>query len=77
MVAGFALSLAGYDRDAAQQSPMVMDTVRLLTTAAPALFLGLGLIAVRGYPLTRARHSEILSGLAAREQGTPDPSKSS
>jgi len=36
MVAGFALSLAGYDRDAAQQSPMVMDTVRLLTTAAPA-----------------------------------------
>lgn len=77
MVAGFALSLAGYDRDAAQQSPVVMDTVRLLTTAAPALFLGLGLIAVRGYPLTRARHSEILSGLAAREQGTPGPPKSS
>ena len=77
MVAGFALSLAGYDRDAAQQTPVVMDTVRLLATAAPALFLGLGLIAVRGYPLTRARHSEILSGLAAREQAPPAPPKSS
>ena len=77
MVAGFALSLAGYDRDAAQQPPVVMDTIRLLATAAPALFLGLGLIAVRGYPLTRARHSEILSGLAARKQATPGPPKSS
>ncbi len=76
MVAGFALSLAGFDKETDQQSEIVMTTIRLLATAAPAFFLLLGLIAVRGYPLTRSRHDEILRGLAARRQastGNPDP----
>ncbi len=70
MVAGFALSLAGFDKEASQQSPVVMNSIRLLATAAPALFLLLGLLAVRGYPLTRARHAEILASLAARQSAS-------
>nr|MCS5637095.1 MFS transporter [Myxococcota bacterium] len=68
MVAGFALSWAGFDKEAVEQPPIVMKTIRYLTTAAPALFLLLGMIAARGYPLTRARHAEILQALAARAQ---------
>ncbi|MDE0885862.1 MAG: MFS transporter [Myxococcota bacterium] len=67
MVAGFTLSWAGFDKDAEQQPEVVMTTVRLLATAAPAAFLLLGLIAARGYPLTRSRHAQILQRLAARQ----------
>jgi GPH family glycoside/pentoside/hexuronide:cation symporter len=76
MVAGFALSWVGFEKDAEEQSEAVMNMIRLLATAAPALFLLLGLVAVRGYPLTRARHAEILEGLATRESassGEPNP----
>jgi GPH family glycoside/pentoside/hexuronide:cation symporter len=76
MVAGFALSWAGFDKEAGEQSPLVMNTIRLLATAAPAIFLLLGLIAVRGYPLTRSRHAEIVARLAARQNASselPDP----
>ena len=79
MVAGFALSWAGYDQEAAEQPQIVMDTIRFLATGAPAVFLLLGMLAVRGYPLTRARHAEILEALARRAEssapqpGTPPP----
>ena len=72
MVAGFALSWAGFDKETEKQSEDVMTTIRLLSTAAPALFLLLGLIAVRGYPLTRARHAKILEGLTARRNAPSD-----
>jgi GPH family glycoside/pentoside/hexuronide:cation symporter len=70
MMAGFALSWAGFDKEAVEQPPVVMKTIRYLATAAPALFLLLGMIAARGYPLTRARHAEILQALADREQSS-------
>ena len=70
MMAGFALSWAGFDKEAVEQPPVVMKTIRYLATAAPALFLLLGMIAARGYPLTRARHVEILQALADREQSS-------
>ena len=66
MMAGFALSWAGFDKEATEQPEVVMDTIRFLATGAPALFLLLGMLAVRGYPLTRARHAEILQALAVR-----------
>jgi glycoside/pentoside/hexuronide:cation symporter, GPH family len=71
MVAGFTLSWAGFDKDAEQQSEVVMTTVRLLATGAPAIFLLLGLVAARGYPLTRLRHAQILERLAARQAASP------
>ncbi len=69
MLAGFALSFAGYERAASEQSEGVILTIRLLATLLPALFLLLGLLAVRGYPLTRERHLEILEGLRGGRSG--------
>jgi len=66
MVAGFSLSWAGFEKGAQHQPEVVTNTIRLLATAAPAAFLLAGLIAARGYPLTRSRHAQILAGLAAR-----------
>jgi GPH family glycoside/pentoside/hexuronide:cation symporter len=77
MVAGFALSLAGYNKESEQQPEIVMQTIRFLATAAPALFLALGTIAVRNYPLTRARHAEIIIALSDRAEASAnhhDPS---
>lgn len=77
MIAGFALSSAGFDKESEQQSEVVMETIRFLTTAAPALFLALGLIAVRHYPLTRAKHNEVLSALKERREAGLDSSNPS
>jgi len=77
MIAGFTLSLAGYDSQSDQQPEIVMHTIRFLATAAPALFLVFGSIAVRHYPLTRARHAEILAALSARQETNANVANSS
>ena len=68
-----ALALAilgwlGFDKEQ-QQSETVLMAIRLLTTAAPALFLAIAVAFAWSYPLTRARHAEIVTALAAREGG--------
>jgi sugar (glycoside-pentoside-hexuronide) transporter len=59
------LDLAGYANDTAQ-SQTTLTTIRVLTAVVPALFVALGAWVARGYPLTRARHAEILAELARR-----------
>jgi Na+/melibiose symporter-like transporter len=45
-----------------------------MTGAAPAFFLVIGVLLARGYPLTRARHGEILRELALRD-ANPAPAR--
>jgi len=51
------------------QNPTVRTAIRLLATLAPALCLAVAFWFARAYPLTRRRHAEILSALAARDAG--------
>lgn len=59
MFAGFALSLAGYDSQAAVQPESAIWTIRIVATLLPAACVLAALVGVAGYPLTRARHDEI------------------
>jgi GPH family glycoside/pentoside/hexuronide:cation symporter len=69
MVAGIALSLAGYDRDATEQPAAVLTTIRVTTCIVPSLFLLSALVLAHRYPLGRARHKEILQSLGRRHAG--------
>ncbi|MFP6665521.1 MAG: MFS transporter [Deltaproteobacteria bacterium] len=60
-----ALDFAGF-RDGGAQSPQVLLLIRLLVSFGPASFLLLALVMALRYPLTRARHGEILKALVAR-----------
>jgi sugar (glycoside-pentoside-hexuronide) transporter len=60
------LDLLGY-RKGEQQGETARQAIRWMTGAAPAFFLVLGVLAARGYPLTRERHREILRQLALRD----------
>ena len=52
---------------ARQQSETARQAIRWMTGVAPACFLIAGVWLARGYPLTRARHAEILRRLALRD----------
>jgi sugar (glycoside-pentoside-hexuronide) transporter len=60
------LGLLGFQQDQ-EQSQTVQTAIRLLTSVAPALFLALALVFAAGYPLSRARHEEIVEALDRRE----------
>jgi sugar (glycoside-pentoside-hexuronide) transporter len=61
----FVLELSGYVAKQ-EQSPTTLLTIRMLTAVVPGVFVALGAWVALGYPLTRARHDEILRELAAR-----------
>jgi GPH family glycoside/pentoside/hexuronide:cation symporter len=67
-LAAFALDLSGF-RSGEAQDAATLWTIRALTAVLPALFVGLAAWVALGYPLTRARHAEILAGLQARRDG--------
>jgi GPH family glycoside/pentoside/hexuronide:cation symporter len=73
MIAGIALSLAGYDSEASEQSDAALTTIRLTASVIPAAFLLIAVLAARGYPLTRARHNELLDALEAGRR--PEPTR--
>jgi Na+/melibiose symporter-like transporter len=60
------LDLLGYEKGA-QQNETARQAIRWMTAGAPAAFLVVAVWLARGYPLTRARHAEILAKLAARD----------
>jgi sugar (glycoside-pentoside-hexuronide) transporter len=68
--AGLILDAAGLERQGTA-SEVAGTAVRFLVSLAPALFLLLAVWLARGYPLTRARHGELLEQLAARDGGEP------
>jgi sugar (glycoside-pentoside-hexuronide) transporter len=48
------------------QSQATLTTIRVLTAVVPGVFVALGAWVALGYPLTRARHADILRALAER-----------
>jgi sugar (glycoside-pentoside-hexuronide) transporter len=69
LLVGFALDLAGYAGGGiprAEQSAIALETIRVLTSVAPALFLGLAIWLALGYPLSRAVHQSVLDRLERR-----------
>jgi sugar (glycoside-pentoside-hexuronide) transporter len=66
-VAGFVLDAAGFVRGAPQEDSALL-AIRVLTTAAPALFLVVAVGLAVTYPLTRRRHAEVQAALRERRQ---------
>lgn len=60
------LDLLGYQKGETQ-SETARQAIRWMTGVAPAFFLIAGVLLARGYPLSRARHAEILRSLALRD----------
>ena len=60
------LDLLGYQKGETQ-SETARQAIRWMTGLAPAFFLIAGVLLARGYPLSRARHAEILRKLALRD----------
>jgi GPH family glycoside/pentoside/hexuronide:cation symporter len=56
------LDLLGY-RKGAEQTETARQAIRWMTGIGPAVFLAAGVVLARGYPLTRARHREIVRRL--------------
>jgi len=69
LLIGFVLDAAGYvgggvPREA--QSEVALQTIRVLTSVAPAAFLALAILVARRYRLSRAVHQNILGELKRR-----------
>jgi Na+/melibiose symporter-like transporter len=57
------LDLLGY-RKGAEQTETARQAIRWMTAVGPTAFLAVGVALARGYPLTRARHGEIVRRLS-------------
>jgi GPH family glycoside/pentoside/hexuronide:cation symporter len=67
LLSGFALGAAGYAKGEAQPESALL-AIRVLTAAAPTALLLLAIAFALRYPLSRARHREILDALDARRK---------
>jgi GPH family glycoside/pentoside/hexuronide:cation symporter len=71
LLVGVVLDLSGYTGrgDASGlQSPFALETIRLLTSVAPAIFLALAIWVALSYPLSRAAHQNVLEELRRRKR---------
>ena len=60
------LDLLGYEKGE-QQNETARQAIRWMTACSPAAFLVVAVALARAYPLTRAKHEEILAKLVARD----------
>jgi Na+/melibiose symporter-like transporter len=67
------IDVLGFVSGAERQTETALQAIRWLTALAPPLFLLIGVWLLRGYPLTRARHAQILSALEARNGDPATP----
>ncbi len=67
----FVLDHAGFLADRAQSEGTLL-TIRLLTAVVPGVLVVLAGGVALSYPISRARHAEILTALAARRRGAPE-----
>ncbi|WP_164737152.1 glycoside-pentoside-hexuronide (GPH):cation symporter [Georgenia sp. SYP-B2076] len=72
-LAAFGIGAGGYIAGSLTQTPVALDTIRVLTGAAPALFVGIGVLIMLAYPLTEQRFQTIVGDLAARRAGHAVP----
>ncbi len=70
---GIAIALAvldafGYEKvdDPSQLGDSARQAIRWMTAMGPVVFIAIGVVFARGYPLTRERHGEILRSLQAK-----------
>ena len=66
------LDLSGYVANQ-PQNQVTITTIRVLTAVVPGVFVALGAWVALGYPLTRARHAEILASLEKRRAESSAP----
>ncbi len=68
-VVGFALDLSGYVGGVPpeQQTDLAIQSIRALTAFGPAVFLAIAIWLAVGYPLSRAKHGEILERIRRRD----------
>ena len=71
-LAGLLLDLAGF-QSGGPVSETATWAIRILTTLVPACFLAVAILIARGYPLSRARHAEILTRLERRSAASSSP----
>ncbi len=64
--ASLVLAVFGY-AEGDEQPESALLAIRILTAVGPALFLGIGVLFARRYPLSRARHNQILDALVRRD----------
>jgi GPH family glycoside/pentoside/hexuronide:cation symporter len=69
LLIGFALDLAGYVGGAGPggQSDLAVQTIRVLTSLVPALFLALAVVVALRYSLGRVAHQRVLEELRMRD----------
>jgi len=68
LLMGLALEISGYrgGLGPGEQSETALETIRILTSLVPAVFLALAIWLALGYTLSRAAHREILTSIAER-----------
>jgi GPH family glycoside/pentoside/hexuronide:cation symporter len=74
LLVGFTLDLAGYQGGVprAAQSDLALETIRVLISMVPALFLGLAIWVALYYPLGRAAHQKVLDQLRRGPTRNPE-----
>jgi GPH family glycoside/pentoside/hexuronide:cation symporter len=71
LLVGISLDLSGYASGGLAsdpQTPFVLETIRILTSVAPAVLLALAIWVALSYPLSRAAHQSILDQLRRRNR---------
>jgi glucuronide carrier protein len=65
-VGAWALGIGGYVAGATTQSSAALDTIRIVTGVAPAVFVGIAAVVMLAYPLTEERFQELVGEIAMR-----------
>jgi glucuronide carrier protein len=60
-----AIGIGGYVAGASTQSGTALDTIRIVTGVAPAVFVGIAVVML-AYPLTEERFRELVGEVAMR-----------
>ena len=65
---GYMIDISGYDSSLEVQTEQTILTMRLLYMIVPVVFIGIAIILVSFYPLTREKVEQIRLELDARKQ---------
>ncbi|MDE8733694.1 MFS transporter [Eubacteriales bacterium DFI.9.88] len=66
---GIMLSAAGFDGEVGVQADTALLCTHLSFTVLPAVFMGISILIIVKYPVTRAVYDQVLAALKAREAG--------
>ena len=72
LLAGIGLEMAGYVPKAAQTQQALMG-IRLLMSLVPALFIVVGILVMKAYPIDREMHRMMIREIRLREKPEINP----